>query len=139
MRFYTTTMIAAALAASTANAKVSKEEGLYLAYLASEGKSYPTRAEFAMRFQNWKATDDFIRNHPPTSFKLSHNSFSDLSATEKSHRLARKQSLSIAKASPTKESAPLTSSASSRLPPKDCLDPKCKICSKSKTTCFKCR
>jgi hypothetical protein len=25
------------------------------------------------------------------------------------------------------------------LPPKDCVDPKCKICSKSKTTCFKCR
>ena len=69
MRFCTTTMIGA-LAALTANAqKVSTEEASFINYLATYGKSYPTRSEFTNRFNNWKVTDAFIKNYPPTSFE----------------------------------------------------------------------
>lgn len=81
MRF-ASILIATASAASSKPFTI-QEKGNYLAYIARQGKSYDSLAEFEARLQNWKASDDFIKSHQSTSYNLSHNKFSDYSVTEK--------------------------------------------------------
>ncbi len=82
MKFYST-LLNAALISLSAKAKISADEANFLAYLAEQGKSYTSRPEFETRLQNWVATDQFIKNHPQSTFTLGHNHFSDYSDAER--------------------------------------------------------
>jgi hypothetical protein len=67
----------------SAKAKISADEANFLSYLAEQGKSYTSRAEFETRLQNWVSTDQFIKNYPQSTFTLGHNHFSDYSDAER--------------------------------------------------------
>ena len=67
----------------------SEEKNNFSKFMAKESKSYKTTDELNRRYLLWKASDDFIKNYPPSSFKMGHNKFSDLDEKEKNKLLGK--------------------------------------------------
>jgi len=90
MRFNSQLITSVALAASAAAAQggllesdSAADQARFLTFLAKQGKNYNSVEEFSARMTNWRATDNFIKVYPPSSFTMGHNQFSDWSEEEK--------------------------------------------------------
>ena len=89
MRFNSQLITSVALVASASaqgrhpESDSAADQARFLAFIAKQGKSYPSVQDFSARMTNWKATDIFIKNYPPSSFTMAHNQFSDWSKEEK--------------------------------------------------------
>ena len=61
----------------------NNNSAVYLAYMATFGKSYPDPQEFQMRYQLWLSTNDLIESLSSSTFTMNHNRFSDWTQEEK--------------------------------------------------------
>jgi len=86
-----TAAFALAITANTATARSKIDlERDFLQYQAREGKNYQTLAEFELRLNQWRKTDDLIKSKKNISYTLSHNKFSDWTPEEKQNLLGKK-------------------------------------------------
>jgi hypothetical protein len=62
----------------------------FLAYTAKFSKSYSSTSEFNLRFQNWLATDNFLKTFEDNKVIVQHNKLSDWTSEEKNGLLNSK-------------------------------------------------
>ncbi len=76
--------IAAFMAAAASAAELTNQHK-FMQYLADQGKSYITAAEFNARFELFEKTENMINEHNSSqdSYWLVHNMFSDMTDMEK--------------------------------------------------------